>query len=81
MLLAYSNKRLHSELLSKLWVLEDSRLRAVSESLLAIGCESFNYSFRSNTKPSPYSEKGGGSLASTKQADFECDTQLNDQSV
>ena len=41
--------------------------------------KSFNYSFRSNTKPSPYSEKGGGSLASTKQADFECDTQLNDQ--
>ena len=44
--------------------------------------KSFNCSFRSNTKPSsPYSEKGGGSLASTKQADFECDTQLNDQSV
>ena len=43
--------------------------------------KSFNYSFRSNTKPSPYSEKGGGSLASTEQADFECDTQLDDQSV
>ena len=43
--------------------------------------KSFNYSFRSNTKLSPYNEKGGGSLASTEQADFECDTQLNDQAV
>ena len=43
--------------------------------------KSFNYSFRSNTKLSPSSGKGDRSLASTKQADFECDTQLNDQSV
>ena len=43
--------------------------------------KSFNYSSRSNTKPPSPNEKGDRSLASTKQADFECDTQLNDQSV